>query len=672
MSKAVFKWIHLSDIHFQPITDSFNDARIRSTLPDFLKEKCEQCDSIIISGDFRYAPQKEETNANQVIDYIRQIAELIKVDDDNIILVPGNHDLERSKPRDNQINGTRNDYKTNEGLIDKDVLTLLANDFVFYSNVQEPFKNSLKISGETPHRIVELENCSLLLMNTALVAGKDDEANKLILGSKYISDLLENTVGSKPMIAVGHHGLSLLEPQENKEITRYFDDKAVRLYLCGHEHSNGLSSFGNKGKQVNVGCLKQGTEDAIAGFSTGALYDNGDVEIVMYKWDRDGKVWCEDKRNTETINQLYPDFSAAYAAKSKSGKKVDPVVHSFYLKGFQLLGDRGCDGIKYVWGNASKQFVESIAFNRRTKFPASDADNNTSAYTISSSIGCQLSTFDMQCIFCQTGANKYFPLTADDLALQCIFMAEYDSNCLSYPEVRDHAREFAFMGQGEPGFCYDTVKRAILLNDYVMKKIGQKVSKYIISTCGITDFMSSLIDDCSKDVYSNKVTLHFSLNTIGKDRDTIMPINKMYCYNDFLEKCKLFYKQTQEKIVVSILLMVDYKTNKSQYISLDTNKLQSILALLDPTIFNLDFCTVNKTLLGSQRQLSNEDSNRYLKIAKDMGFECKLFSSIGDSSLVGCGVLSSSVDDLNEPGNTTIKHYNRAVELLKEAKEAIQ
>jgi hypothetical protein len=99
--------------------------------------------------------------------------------------------------------------------------------------------------------------------------------------------------------------------------------------------------------------------------------------------------------------------------------------------------------------------------------------------------------------------------------------------------------------------------------------------------------------------------------------------------------------------------------------------LQSILALLDPTIFKLDFCTVNKTPLGSQRQLSNEDSNRYLKIAEDMGFECKLFSSIGDSSLVGCGVLSSSVDDLNEPGNTTIQHYNRAVELLKEAKESI-
>ena len=671
MSKAVFKWIHLSDIHFQPITDSFNDARIRSTLPDFMKDKCEQCDSIIISGDFRFAPKKEETNADQVIEYIRQIAGLLKVTDENVILVPGNHDLKRSKSRDNQITGTREDYNKDEGLIDESVLALLLNDFDFYSSVQKPFKNSLKINETNPHCMVELENCYLLLLNTALVAGKDDEAHKLILGSKYLSNLLENPSGAKPIIAVGHHGFSLLNDSERNLISQYFDDKEVRLYLCGHEHSNGISSFGKKGKQVNVGCMKQGKSDAIAGFSMGTLYDNGDVDIVMYKWDRDGKVWCEDKRNTETFNQLYPDFSAVYAAKSKSGKKVDPVEHPFCLKGFQLLGDRGCDGIKYVWGNASNQFVESIAFNRRTKFPTSDADNNTSAYTISSSIGCQLSTFDMQCVFCQTGANKYYPLTADDLALQCIFMAEYDSNCLSYPEVRDHAREFAFMGQGEPGFCYDTVKRAILLNDYAMKKIGQKVSKYIISTCGITDFMSSLIDDCGKNVYSNNVTLHFSLNTIGKDRDMIMPINQMFCYDGFMEKCKLFYNQTQEKIVVSILLMVDYKTNNGQYISLDTTKLQSILALLDPTIFKLDFCTVNKTPLGSQRQLSNEDSNRYLKIAEDMGFECKLFSSIGDSSLVGCGVLSSSVDDLNEPGNTTIQHYNRAVELLKEAKESI-
>ena len=60
-----------------------------------------------------------------------------------------------------------------------------------------------------------------------------------------------------------------------------------------------------------------------------------------------------------------------------------------------------------------------------------------------------------------------------------------------------------------------------------------------------------------------------------------------------------------------------------------------------------------------------------MKIAEGMDFKCKLFASFGDAEESGCGMLSSSLNDLDEPGETTRKHYYKALALLKEAKRKL-
>lgn len=671
MSKVIFSWLHLSDIHFQPVVDTFNDARFRESLPGYLRAINPQCDTLILSGDYRYAPKKTQTNPEDVVNYIKSITSLLHINDKRVIMVPGNHDLDRSKTREYKINGIRGEYKANIGTIDAGVIGELGKDFDFYSTIRESFPKSLQVNGANPHNIVDMGSCRLLLLNTAIVAGLDDDENHIIIGCKYLTELLDKAGNQKPIIAIGHHGLNMYENTERKEVARYFDAQGVRLYLCGHEHDNGTSQFGDSGKQVNVGCMKQGDDQVIAGFSVGKLYDTGDVEIQMHKWDRDNKAWIEDKPCDKVFNQLYPESSQEGEEDAKAKQKIAKTEFPFTLVGYNLLGGLGSDGIKYIWQKGANNNVESIAFNERLRLLPNETDKQTSAYTISTSIGCQLSTFSSQCIFCQTGTVGYLPLTADDIALQCIFMAEYDSDCPSYPNVRGHMREFAFMGQGEPGFNYPAVKRAIQMTDYAMLKIGQKVSRYIISTCGITDFMPSLIQDCRDKVFANRVTLHFSLNAIGDDRTNIMPINKTFDYRDFLGRCCQLYDVTGEKIGIGILLMVNYKTIDGKHISLDTAKLQAMLKELNPQVFKIDFCTVNKTTLGDQHQLSNEDANKYLNIAREMGFESKIFASFGDSAEAGCGMLKSSTTNMETPGNKTIVHFNRAVELLEEANRVL-
>ena len=43
---------------------------------------------------------------------------------------------------------------------------------------------------------------------------------------------------------------------------------SLALYLCGHSHEHWFSSFGEKGKQVNVGCFVQDNSDVYAGFAS--------------------------------------------------------------------------------------------------------------------------------------------------------------------------------------------------------------------------------------------------------------------------------------------------------------------------------------------------------------------------------------------------------------------
>lgn len=664
----LFSWLHLSDIHFQPKSETFNDVQIRKSLPEYLKNLNLQCDAIFITGDFRYAPKKEETSASEVIEYIETISSAVNVRNDRIYVVPGNHDLNRSKMRDFLLKGLKEEYKTQDGKIDTDVKYQLPKDFGFYNSIQEQFKRGLKLGDKNPHGIIDVGPCYILMLNTALVAGTDGDEGHLIVGSKYLCDLLENESIKKPVIGIGHHGLDMLEHDEKNNISNYLVKKGVMLYLCGHTHDNWINAFSENGRQITVGCMSQGVDDVKAGFSIGELSDSGDVHIESYMWDKGTSTWNQDGGNSKDYTNLYGGFIGEAKADTSEQSSLPSVDFPFRLKGYRLIGGLGCDGIKYVWEKAPDIIVESLAFNHRVQLEPTTEDIKTSAYSISTSMGCQLSINGYQCMFCQTGTNKYKMLTADDIALQCIFMAEYDGDCPSYPTVRDNKREFAFMGQGEPGLNYTQVKRAIQITDKAMEFIGQPVTRYIISTCGISDFMPELISDIKHGIFKNRVAVHFSLNTIDTERDKLMPVNRMYSYKDFIELCFSLFKVTGEKIGVGILLLVDYRTQSGDYYSLDTRKLKYILEKLNPDVFKIDLCTVNKTSLGSQSQLSNENANKYLEVVRNMGFECKLFTSFGEGEDAGCGMLTSSLNDLNKAGMTTMKHYGDAVELLMKAK----
>ena len=670
MKKTIFKWVQISDIHFQPYGEGFNTNRLREKLEETLNG-IKKVNALILTGDYRFAPSKE-TNPKPVADYIRVLADSLglKSSMENVILVQGNHDLSRDGVRRAVVLEERNNYSPEQGIFETTRLKYLQSGFAFYKELAEELKCTYNLGTDgNPHTIVDFNDYKLLLLNTAITASGEDDEHNLILGSKYLNGIFHNSE-PKPTIALGHHGLELLNEKERRTCTKYLEDIGIYLYLCGHSHVLWLSEHGGI-KQINVGCLRQSDSSVDAGFSVGELFDDGTVSTTSYKWSIDFQSWNKDEASSKEFYKLYE--KKIIRGEDASFQKAVIKTHPFALKGLTLLGSLGTEGVKYHW-ERNGHSVESLAFNRRLKSNLNSEDvDKTSAYTISVSYGCQLSTYERACKFCETAMQKYYGnLTAEDIALQSIFMAEYDSNCPSFPQVQKNHREFAFMGQGEPGLNYPAVRQAILLTDKAMEIINQNVSRYIISTCGIIDFLPLLIDDIKQKHFHNRVTLHFSLHVVGEDRNILMPINHDHNYLDFIKECARLREISGEKVGVGILMFKEYRyqRNAKSY-TLNSEKLKEILKQLDKDIFKIDLCTLNTPSFGSQKPMSYESAQKLLDVVKQQGFEGKIFSSFGENVNSGCGMLSSDQTSMQEIGNTTIEHYNASIELLNKSKADI-
>ena len=680
----MFSWVHLSDIHFQE-NEGYNVGQARTDLVTYLKEEVGERDAVFITGDFRFA-KNSKGNVNNICDYITKIKKAVKAK--HIFCVPGNHDLDRSPMREAIIEGICRQYDSEViGEFDSSMLKYLTSGFSFFNEIQTRLGNPVLDGEESQvHTLVKLTNCNLLLLNTAITAGRDEERGSLLLGIKYVQSELEKADPKNPTIALGHHGMSFLERDEQKVLFDLFGREKVKLYLCGHEHALFDEWVGKEMLQMTTGCLKtEETKNVVIGFSTGELDEKFNAKIVLHQWVDSTNNWVRAKKIEPSIS-LTPKISKNKGTRRKLDiakcdySNYEDRRYPFMLNGHSLIGPRGRDGIKYYWQKGEDR-VESLAFNKRLCEPSKDEqqareDNSISAYTISSSFGCILAASMLQCRFCETGSRQFKGLlSAEEIAMQSVFMANYDANCQSYPELRNHKREFSFMGQGEPGYNYTAIRRAIQINDIAMKAIEQEVYRYNISTSGICTFMPAFIDDLENGIFgNNKVSLHFSLHAIGDDRTRIMPVNTQFNYADFLTWCKKYFETVKEKIGIGLLMFENFKpvlrmgeVNFEPY-TLSQDNLKRILEKLDPEIYKIDLCDLNKvSVIDKWKCVKNEDAEKLLEVSKDMGFETKIFSSFGSNQHSGCGMLRSEYVDVDEDGEKTKELYKDSLRLLNYA-----
>lgn len=181
------------------------------------------------------------------------------------------------------------------------------------------------------------------------------------------------------------------------------------------------------------------------------------------------------------------------------------------LVGYDALGVNGGEGIRYAWKyGISSYCVESAAFVQHTK----GLRDNICGYTTSVSSGCILANMGLACKFCRTGTQLPFGgcLTSKEIAKQNVFMVLCDIHCSDHPDLAVSQREFAYMGQGEPGFSYGEIREAIQITNRVMDELGQTVFRHIIATSGVPQMIKAYTNDIKHNFFSSRTTMHFSLH----------------------------------------------------------------------------------------------------------------------------------------------------------------
>lgn len=334
------------------------------------------------------------------------------------------------------------------------------------------------------------------------------------------------------------------------------------------------------------------------------------------------------------------------------------------LIGYDLLGE-GRDGIRYAWKVCNyDELLESAAFIYKTK----NLKGNVSGYTTSVSLGCVLRQMGCACRFCRTGMLTPYRLhlTSEEIALQNILMVLTDMDCKTHPELATMEREFAYMGQGEPGYSYPQVRKAIQITDYVMKKLGQKTYRHIFSTSGINESMEAFADDLERGKFDSRVTLHFSLHSLI-NRNVIMPIEKVYSYERLIPLMERISRAEGEKISLGYMLFNDFKPkNRKDVISTRIEDVSKFCHIFNPEYFRFSLCEFNNSKeLGEAANYSSDEAYELLEQLKSKGYEAKLFYSYGKEKNTACGMLAGKKPDT--PISEKWKRLEKeAIKLLKE------
>eukprot|EP01087_Luapelamoeba_hula_P020359 TRINITY_DN6940_c0_g1_i4.p1 TRINITY_DN6940_c0_g1~~TRINITY_DN6940_c0_g1_i4.p1 ORF type:complete len:467 (+),score=27.59 TRINITY_DN6940_c0_g1_i4:1-1401(+) len=255
----------------------------------------------------------------------------------------------------------------------------------------------------------------------------------------------------------------------------------------------------------------------------GLTYQEFEDTLVERGWrvDQAKQAWIciYDRGITEFDNML--ELSKACRAALAADYEID--------YGQTQFDHLSADGTRKWMVGFGKSAVESVFIPETTR----------GTLCVSSQVGCTMS-----CSFCHTGTQPIERnLTAGEIVSQLM-------------QARLHLREFplrgtgrivsniVFMGQGEPGYNWRNVAKAIdIISDGRGCKIGK--AKITISTSGVVPFIYRMAKDLKG------VQLAISLHAVRDSlRNELVPINKQYPIAEMLEACRAHRRVAFEYVML--------------------------------------------------------------------------------------------------------------------------
>lgn len=312
MSKI--SWLHLSDLHLG--RDVYNEKIVLEKLLADIKTQIEinniELNLVFITGDLTFSGQKEEFD--HVQEFIGELLIVTKLNKDDVVLVPGNHDVNHNQV----LSIARNSKKllNNRDAIseiignetERDIYTQgLKNYYEFIENnfswAKAGKKNALSY---TINKKLNGTSVSILSLNTAWLAyGNENEKGKIVLGERQVREAFDEIDNAQIIVALMHHPFEWLEWFDSNDVKKMLERRADFI-LNGHEHRLdviGKGSIFGKAFKISAGSTYEMRNHVNSYNIVDSDISNGVATCFFRRFvDQDGGFWSEDNTLDNSVS----------------------------------------------------------------------------------------------------------------------------------------------------------------------------------------------------------------------------------------------------------------------------------------------------------------------------------------------------------------------------------
>ena len=302
------RWLHLSDFHLKATNKWSQDVVLKTLLADISSRypAPNSVDFIFVTGDLAFSGKSEEYFL--VEEFLTQLLTVTGVPVDRLMMVPGNHDIDRDTEID-AFHGARCVLR-NATEVDKFLGDERRRRTIFQRQLEfRKFSNRVyqrEVYSDTSYQHLVQNNffglnVSVLLIDSSwLSEGGQTDSHRIIVGEKQLIDLSQTSFASSFTIGLMHHPLDWLAPFELSAIQNLLIERCQLLFR-GHVHEESVQTINQFGNQITVLTAGASYESRLSensyGFGALDLF-TGDGQCVIHKYRNDSKTW--EKQEPET------------------------------------------------------------------------------------------------------------------------------------------------------------------------------------------------------------------------------------------------------------------------------------------------------------------------------------------------------------------------------------
>lgn len=247
--------LHISDVHFGCSDDAGAQERVLDAVQEMLEASDRPIDAIVFTGDL--TQRSDSTEYVQAQDWLVRLHEATKAP---IILIPGNHDVDRSRANTKVLRSAYHEAQAyarwkdelfrNHGHMEPFLAWFSAakRDLPFLLNTWQT-NPAIDLVDQALSDVC----CRFICVNTALLSCDNEDASRLCVDLKSLNAALSKRASETNLvILLSHHPANELAPWNREEFEKILkQETGPHVHLHGHLHEQaGRADYSITGKGV--------------------------------------------------------------------------------------------------------------------------------------------------------------------------------------------------------------------------------------------------------------------------------------------------------------------------------------------------------------------------------------------------------------------------------------